>query len=74
MLPSAVLSIGTLNMIEVKHTAVFLWWPFAGAGERAVWKQILGCPLAACCDNGPLFDKRTKLVLLGGGIFASIVR
>ena len=55
-------------MIEVKHTAVFLWWPFAGAGERAVWKQILGCLLPACCD------KRTKLLLLGGGIFASIVR
>ena len=40
---------GALNMIEVEHTAVFLYWPFAGAGERAVWKQILGCFPPACC-------------------------
>ena len=32
-------------MIEVKYTAAFLYWPFAGAGERAVWEQILGVEL-----------------------------
>ena len=66
VLPCALLSIGAFNMIEVKHTAAFLYWPFAGAGKRAVRKQILGCLPPACCD------KRTKL-LLGGGIFASII-
>ena len=55
-------------MIEIKHTAVLLYWPFAGAGEKAVWKQILGCfPPAGCGDERPDF-------LLGDGIFISIVR
>ena len=54
-------------MIEIEHTAVLLYWPFAGAGEKADWKQILGCFPPACCDERPE-------LLLGGDIFTSIVR
>jgi len=50
-------------MIEIKHAAVFLFRPFAGAGERVVWKQIRGYfPPAGCGDEGPN-------LLLGGDIF-----
>ena len=67
VLPCALLSKGALDMIEIEHTAVLLYWPFAGAGARAVWKHILGCFPPACCDKRPN-------LLLGGGIFTSIVR
>ena len=64
----AFLSTGTLNMIEIEETVILLLGTFTGAGEGAVWEQTLGCfPPAGCGDERPN-------LLLGGGIFTSIVR
>ena len=59
---------GASNLVEIEHTAVPLLRPFTGAGEGAVWKQILRCFPPADCG-----DERSNL-FLGVDLFTSIVR
>ena len=66
--PRALIPVGASNLAVIEDTAIPLLQPFAGAGEGAVWKQILGCfPPAGCGDERP--DS-----LLGDGIFISIAQ
>ena len=41
MISVALVPIGALCIVEVKHTVTLVLWPLAVFGEGAVWKQIL---------------------------------